>query len=524
MSEIVIKDAKGKVSKVHKNTLIDDLYELLHMDLKKAFIKREDFLNLIFPYYESYSHAKTPLNRSEFYNNAKMEDFRCCMPYIIDENASVLNDYGEKEKLEKIRRDSIREFIEICVSENYLAELKESLLYLLKNTDLHNDKVQMQKLIDFISNLQTPRKIDSLSEDKWVKEWVSAVYFYFYYAVTDIINMQMAHSMYPDIEKDLEEYNNNITLEYGVSGNPGMYQLISMANRENPNILALYEVGELWYYGKGPSGEISYQKAYEYYQKTCECQVDHPLARWSIAYMQFEYSIERAKRDSRYRVSEFDAAMPNGKKSAFWYESITQNAQVAYDNGCFAAANLLGKIVQAEEEKFPSARKGKYKNLSAKQLFKESADGGYVYGCNNYALCCLKEAETKENKEKIALIKEGLTYLEKSAVTGNPWAANKIAGYYFNGFSIDNTLIIDKDLEKAYNFYCYSLIMCRTENYYWPLINIVNKYWIDVDSNYYLAEPMDYIEDEVKYALANVSDEEQKSALERVAGILKKGI
>lgn len=32
MSEIVIKDAKGKVSKVHKNTLIDDLYELLHMD------------------------------------------------------------------------------------------------------------------------------------------------------------------------------------------------------------------------------------------------------------------------------------------------------------------------------------------------------------------------------------------------------------------------------------------------------------------------------------------------------------
>ena len=100
----------------------------------------------------------------------------------------------------------------------------------------------------------------------------------------------------------------------------------------------------------------------------------------------------------------------------------------------------------------------------------------------------------------------------------------KIAGYYFNGFSIDNTLIIEKDLEKAYNFYCYSLIMCRTENYYWPLINIVNKYWIDVDSNYYLAEPMDYIEDEVKYALANVSDEEQKSALERVAGILKKGI
>lgn len=497
-------------------TLLDDLYLEMKENLKIC--KNRAFLvNLVFPCYSDYIGKDTPISRSEYYNDARDEDFRRYSVYILDENAKITID-NETNTVEDIRKNEIKGFIKVCMSEGYTRRLKETLINLLDVTNIHKNKELCEKMINVIERLQPIEKVASEIEKRWFCEWVDALYYYFYFAVTDKLHTDMAFSAYPELERDLAEYNDKITLMYGVSGNPGMYQLYSMAEREEPNIIALYECGELEYYGKGPSGKVNYQKAYEFYEKTRECNAEHPLATWSIAYMKFHYSQEKAAKNPEYRVQEFEEELIGGRRKYSWYDSILLNVQSSYNYGCAAAANLLGKIVNASDEEFPVSRRGIFKNASAKQLYKESADGGYVYGCNNYADICVKEAEKSVDvEEKKQLYQEAVFYLEKSAKLGNPWAANKVGLFYINGISIGDEAIIEKDSDKAYKLFEYACIMIHAENYYWPFINICNFFWLNSESNKYMLVSKEDINNEINVALENVTD---KSQIEKLRSLL----
>lgn len=489
-------------------TLLEDLYLELKKNLKIC-KNREFFVDLVFPCYSDYSGKKTLISRPEIYNAARDEDFRSYSSYMLDENAKIVIE-NETNTLEDIRKNEIKRFIKICVSERYIRRLKDVLVNLINETNVHKNKELCEKMLNVIERLQPIGKIESEIERRWYDEWVYALYYYFYFAVTDKLHTNIAFSAYPELEQDLEEYNNKITLMYGVCGNPGMYQLYSLAERDNPNIIALYECGELEYYGKGPSGKINYQKAYEFYEKTRECNAEHPLATWSIAFMKFHYSQEKATENPEYRVQEFEEELIGGKRSNSWYDSILLNAQSSYNYGCAAAANLLGKIVESKDEAFPVSRRGIFKNISAKQLFKESADGGYVYGCNNYARVCINEAEKSiDSEEKKQLMREAIFYLEKSAMLGNPWAANRVGWYCINELIIDEEFIIKRNLNKAYKLFEYACIMTHAENYYWPLINMCNYFWLNPESEKYLMISKEEILAEIEIALKSVNDNKQ---------------
>ncbi len=243
--------------------LIDDL--LQHFKSTKGLYKgikgRTEFVDLIFPYFQEYANINTPLSRPEYYVQCIDNDFRSnsrCLSYILNENEQCdLLSMSWKE----VRIKAISEFIESCDRENALTDLKETLLSLLEKTDIHEKKlaVKLQGEILKLRGFKTAN-IGLLNENENVR-WTNCLYYYFYFAVTDKLHSDMAFSLYPELEADLEEYNSKITLMYGVTGTPGMYQLYAMANRKNPNILALYECGELEYYGKGPSGKINYNNA-----------------------------------------------------------------------------------------------------------------------------------------------------------------------------------------------------------------------------------------------------------------------
>lgn len=505
---------------MQKKTLLEDLYIELKANLKIC--KNRDFLtDLVFPYYEEFSGKKTLLSRSEIYNEARDNDFRDYAPYIMNEHEKIAA--IDNKTWETIRKEQIASFVKICISEEYLGRLKGTLIELLNETNVHNDKVLCKKMISMMERLQILKKVQDNIEKRWFDGWVDALYYYFYFAVTDKLHFDIAFTAYPELENDLEEYNNKVTMMYGVCGNPGMYQLYSMAERENPNIIALYECGELEYYGKGPSGKVNYQKAYEFYEKTRECNTEHPLATWSIAYMKFHYSQEKAAKESEYRVQEFEDELIGGKRRNSWYDSIILNAQSSYRYGCAAAANLIGKILDSKEEEFPASRRGDFKHMSAKQFYKESADGGYVYGCNNYANVCIKEAnETNDIELKINLMQEAAYYLEKSANLGNPWAANKYATYCINGLCVEESVIVEKNIDKAYELLKYALVMIYSEKYYWPLINLCKYYWLDSGSKVYLEQPLKKISDYVVEAMSEVADQNQLRELEEISSTIKK--
>lgn len=464
------------------HNLIDDL--LINFQSKKGLFKeysnREHIIDLVFPHFDVYSGNKTPLFRSETYNSCVDYDFRNnknCYAYMFDEN--TINDEMEGTTWRQVRENRINKFIISCQREGSLAELKDMLMDLLEKTDIHDEKLS-KKMLFSISQLKSFVGSNFIDE-KAIENWNNTIYYYFYFAVTDKLHSDMALSLYPELEKDLDEYNQKVTMMYGVSGNPGMYQLYALANRSKPNILALYECGELEYYGKGPSGKVNYEKAYEYYEMTKECNKEHPLATWSIAYMRFHYNQELAKKKPEYKVQQFEYELKNGKKNS-WYEAILYNVETSYDNGCSAAANLLGQIIDSSEEEFPISKRGKFKNKDSIDLYKESADAGYVFGCNNYAQTCLKKAEKSEGNSKVDLYIEAVKYLDKSAQLGNPWAANKMGLYYIKGFEVDGNVIVEQDIDLAYERFEYATVMSNAELYYWPLINICEYYWLNPDS------------------------------------------
>lgn len=507
---------------IKEKTLIHGLYMELKRNLK-GFTNYDHIVDLVFPDYLDTVDAKTPLSRNCLYAPARINDFRKYSGYILNENARNADNIS----YEKIRKDKISSFIKSCISGQYLGKLKETLIDLLDQTDIHPDYKLRTKLIARFERLYVIEKIDTEFEFRCLDEWVDAIYYYFYYAVTDKLHSNFAFSLYPDLEEDLTEYNDKVTMMFGVCGNPGMYQLYSMAERENPNIIALYECGELEYYGKGPSGIISFQNAYRYYLKTCGCNSEHPLATWSIAYMKFHYSVERAKRDQRFRVEEFDKELEGGANNR-WYDSILEYSINSYNHGCPAAANLLGQIVDATEDIFPFRRKGKYKRYSSKQLYKESADSGYVYGCNNYATCCLKEANHVSGSGKVELLKEAVKYLKKSADLGNPWAKNRLGCFYLKGLCVGKKVIIDEDKEYAHKMFDSAHVMCRVEDYYWPLINLCESFWLNEKSSHYHEKDCLWIRQEVEYALSHLSDSDaadksvndQKEKLSKIMDIL----
>ena len=92
-----------------------------------------------------------------------------------------------------------------------------------------------------------------------------------------------------NFQKDLNEFNEEVTCKYGVTSKPGIRAIISLAERKtDTNLFALYEYADMLYYGSdnGPSKNI--KLAFDKYleiSSTNENSPCHPLAQWTLAYI-----------------------------------------------------------------------------------------------------------------------------------------------------------------------------------------------------------------------------------------------
>ena len=478
-----------------KILLIDGWYDLHkthrnHIDKKDTVkvlweISMNNFMDMLFPNYEGKNIYRAEAYREYFYN-----DFRILSEYI----------YSEVQREEINGR--LKGYVSILISKSKTKELSKHLDGLLK-----------RYIGDVVSTELLRNEIKKLSGSNDISLWIKNLYYYIYYAVTGRMHKELGYGKYPDLEKDLDEYKSNVVMGYGCSGVPGMSKIYALANREKPNIIALYELGEMEYYGRGPSGVINYEKAYDYYCQTLDLNNAHPLALWSIAYMKFNY--KRVKNELEYAsIPELDDELPietesqSGKrKHRKWCEDIINKVTQSYGYGCAAAANLIGKILSASEEDFPSAYRGMFIGRNPMDFYKESADKNYSFGCNNYALGCLKIAQKTKKRENIRYYgEEAIKYLKKSSMEGEVWAANKLGNLYLNGFEINGCRILKNNENEAYKYYKQAESFFGVRKYYWALINMCKYLYCNDKSKYYKCVSADILLEKLKRALEILSE------------------
>lgn len=479
--------------------LIDGWY-----DLHKATNKRTEsylwpisyskFIEMLCP------NIEKDIYRSSYYHVQAKMDF------------NDLKDYLLREEFKEQHLELLKNYVLIGQKKGALDKIKNHLTSLLKRTTAH-DSLLCEKIIEEFE----------LSAD--INAWTQSLYHYIYFSISDRLHKDMALNKYRALTEDLLEYNKKVTMSYGTSGYPGMLQLYSLANREQPNIIALYEMGELEYYGKGPSGKINYESAFTYYLRTLELSDSHPLALWSIAYMKYNYGSKNSV--LKYgTVPKLDEECINGKRR-FWYEDIINKVDESYAYGCGAAANLIGQIIASSDEKFPEKYKGKYRHETSERYFKESADSGYIYGCNNYYAYCKREAAKSDSEEKkCKLIKESIKYLSKSANSGEPWASNKLGNYYRKGLTVNDEEVIPQCCDKAYQCYSNAIIMSTNRRYFWPLINLSEHFFLNKNSKYYGIKSQGDLQRLIRDALDNlditiIKEREQIEALKKMLKYLE---
>ena len=173
-------------------------------------------------------------NVSSFYDNNKNSDFGNCRFYMNDDKyvipgRQILEDCGKT--IREIRESRIKVFInEISMQRDKIIEntgndwatwLKEALLTPLSDeidNDLHKDRILKNILYSYIEKIYITCNSDGeeLLTKMTLDYLCNALYYYFFYAVTDKIPVELAFSSaYPEYEHDLREYNAAVIGRYG---------------------------------------------------------------------------------------------------------------------------------------------------------------------------------------------------------------------------------------------------------------------------------------------------------------------
>lgn len=220
--------------------------------------------------------------------------------------------------------------------------------------------------------------------------------------------------------KDVESFM-QLQLNSGIWSIRGLNEL---TKEKNP--FACFEMASLEFYGI-ISGKPRYYKAYEYYKIASDN--NHPVALWAIGYLFYNGYIGTQSNDDLIKAYEY------------FLKSKDLKCSNAYNS--LGLTYLNGNI--------PNINKNKKMALD---LFKQSANLGNVYAYNNLGKIAEQDKEYKVAYE----------YYLISANLGDSWALNKLGEFYRKG------IYVEKDLNKAYNYYlksskCPKLSLCNWSKY-----------------------------------------------------------
>ena len=177
-------------------------------------------------------------------------------------------------------------------------------------------------------------------------------------------------------------------------------------------------------------------QTYKYYKIASDN--NHPVALWAIGYLYYNGYIGSKSNDDLIKAYEYFLKSKDLK--------------------CSNAYNSLGLIYLNGD--VPNINKDKE---LASELFKQSAGLGNVYAYNNLG-------KLAEEKKEYNVAYE---YYLISANFGDSWALNKLGEFYRLG------IYVEKDLEKAYNYYLKSSNCSRLSLCSWSKYNLA-KYFFKV--------------------------------------------
>lgn len=305
---------------------------------------------------------------------------------------------------------------------------------------------------------------------------------------------------------DLAEFNEKVICKYGATSKPGVRAIISLAEREKPNLFALYEYADMLYYGSPNGPQQNLHKAFKTYKQAAGISKIHntidsdsacnPLALWSLAYIYLNY--RNISSSDLGKCEEGTIPELDGLTLLERIEGATHYAKLAIElTENATAANILGRIVSFEESDLPGITKikEKYQLKSAQEYFSLASQNGYVYATNNFANIELEKIfsdPTSATKH----MEQYISYLDKSAKEYEPWAANTLGQIYLSGEiksrkNKELVLPFECNKEKA-KFYFY--LATEYFNDYgssWAYMNLILNY------------PEDYIHNSQKFILHN---------------------
>lgn len=515
-----------------------------------------DIVNLFFPFYHFYANERLIDQRQ--YATERKRGFSHLYSYVIAESDTVdktkpvplgkkddpiensdifecfFEKSGNKIQLDNLRKSVLGKFLKDSArvlgklnknddeTSNYsldMNDLKQLLIEKIQIISKENDSYcnDADKMIKYIDTM--PDVIVTDSADT-VEKWVNAFYYYIYYVIISKIHYKVSLTSYSRWDADLNEYNKVVTEMYGNSSDPGYFYLYELANRkDNPNIIAMYELADKYYYGLTHSRVENYDKAFYYYNEVLKRHPSHPLALWSLAYIRLNYS---STLDPRYRIEMLENELAECDSNE-WKLKIIEDVTAAYNLGCVPAINLIGKILEKNDIEMTHLLSYALKLKTNKEKdelfwFRKAAQHGYLLAHNNCAVHCIDRACNREFSRNIPEEKrywaEALEHLEYTSSREEPWACNYLGYrilYYGVKSSIDGrATIVKPDKERAYKLFNTALQM-RQNHYYYSLINLCNMFYLNKKSKYYMAIPYDRI-----YALVtNALDDSQISCDQR---------
>lgn len=314
-----------------------------------------------------------------------------------------------------------------------------------------------------LASVPTNTFVDSQEERE---SFANSLYVAIYFIATGFIVPDFSE-LYNGLEQDRQEFTQEILSKFGCSGKPGVYAVYRLADRpESPNVIALFEAGELEYYGKGFSPTPNYAKAYSYYKQATEGKVYNPLASWSLGYMLYYYhnDIKSNNELLHAEIPELDFLSAEDR-----YIKALAHLKLSCECGCPAAGNVLAAMI--DDPNVPLIYKDKL--LPAEVYLQKASDNGYVFAKNVlYDRYWKRALASKSSEEATVLRQKALTLLKESADLGEPWAANKYARHMYEmGRSATAYVYFKKGHRAQFDFSTLHLL----EKFYLPALESSDK-------------------------------------------------
>lgn len=416
---------------------------------------QEEFLRLVFGNDTAYS-----INSPNYFSHIFKQD----IPHgFIEDRLKSFTDY-DKMFRETTNKDTYKDKLITILSEQ-------------------RDEIEDTKISSSEYNLvELNRLITHIEKSDIYKDFFRITYNFLYWCFIKRLAVGFSFNAYEQNESDLQEYIDKILHGLGSSGMPGTGAIYAMAERKNPNIYALFEAGEMEYYGKNACGVRDFQSAFRYYLKAKNSMVAHPLALWSLGYMLYYYQVpgkelESADIEEIENMIQRDAQTGAITDSFLRYETAINYLTEADRNSCAAAGNVLSVITS--DPNVPESLKKGLKTREEYLVY--SAKAGYPFAKTNLARLYLEKAKkTKSLQIRDDYIEKCRINIIEAADTGEPWAANYLARQYNEGFSEflngENIEIFSIDKEKALYYFTLSEKCGGYRNASWAIWNLVESF------------------------------------------------